>query len=379
MATPPDNYRMTTTFSLRLSALLRQQGVTVGTQQVEACIRAISLFEVLREEELKGIYRTTLINRKRDLPHLERAYELLMEEFLSPTAEHDQSEAAPQRRSVIVKTREYAGCEFLLEDEEERARTEGYSTREVDRVKDFRMVAARDVSEYVKALEKLAQRHATVRRRKAKRARRGRYIDLRASLREAVQFGGEVVKLRFKRRRPTRSRFAIVCDVSGSMEIYSVFLMNFLHHLNRLQRIRVESFVFSTRLQSLTTQFRSSNFPEMLMDVAAHFSGWAGGTKIGMAIAALNDAYAESITAKTTVIIMSDGWDTGEISLLEQEMIRLHRRARFVLWVNPLMGNPAYEPLAAGMLAARPHCDHFVAGHNIESFDRLASLMGTVS
>lgn len=113
----------------------------------------------------------------------------------------------------------------------------------------------------------------------------------------------------------------------------------------------------------------------MLKDVAAHFSGWSGGTKIGTAISALNDTYAETITPKTTVIIMSDGWDTGEVPLLESEMSRLHQRARAVLWVNPLVGDPGYEPLAVGMAAARPHCDHFVAGHNIESFAELARLM----
>jgi uncharacterized protein len=379
VATALDNLRITTDFSLRLSALLRQRGVSVGTQQVETCIRAIALFEVIREEELKGIYRTTLINRKRDLPHLERAYELLMQEILAPAAEGSDPEAAQRKRPIIANTREYAGFMSQLEDQQERTQTEGYSTREVDALKDFRSVSARDLSGYVDALEKLARRHATLTRRKTERARHRGHIDLRASLREAVRYGGEVVKLRFKRKRPTHSRFAIVCDVSGSMEIYSVFLLNFLHHLNRLRRIRVESFVFSTRLQSLTTQFRSRNFPEMLKDVATHFSGWSGGTKIGTAIAALNDAYAESITPKTTVIIMSDGWDTGDIPLLEKEMTRLHQRARTVLWVNPLMGDSDYEPLAAGMATARPHCDHFVAGHNIESFAELARLIDAIS
>jgi uncharacterized protein len=379
VAKAPDNFRITTEFSLRLAALLRQRGVTVGTQQVKACVRAIALFEVIREEELKGIYRTTLVNRKQDRPHLDRAYDLLMQDFLSPPVESDDPDGAQRKRPIIVKTREYAGFSSPREDKEQRAETEGYSTREVDVRKDFRMISKRDVSEYVAALEKLARRHATLTRRKVERAQRRGHIDLRASLRESVRYGGEVVKLRFKRKRRTHSRFTIVCDVSGSMEIYNVFLMNFLHQLQRLRRIRIETYVFSTRLQSLTAQFRTRRFPEMLQDVSANFSGWSGGTKIGNAISALNDTYAGSITPKTVVVIMSDGWDTGEIPLLEEEMIRLHRRARAVLWVNPLLGDPDYQPLAAGMATARPHCDHFVAGHNIESFARLARLMDAVS
>jgi hypothetical protein len=379
VAKAPDNLRITTEFSLRLAALLRQGGVTVGTQQVRNCIRAIALFEVIREDELKGIYRTTLVNRKQDLPHLDRAFDLLMQEMLSPSVESGDPDGAQRKRPIIAKTREYAGFASLREDKEERAETEGYSTREVDVRKDFRMISKRDVSDYVDALEKLARRHATLTRRKVERARHRGRVDLRASLRESVRYGGEVVKLRFKRKRRTHSRFTIVCDVSGSMEIYNIFLMNFLHQLQRLRRIRIETFVFSTRLQSLTAQFRARRFPEMLQDVAGNFSGWSGGTKIGGAISQLNDTYAGSITPKTVVVIMSDGWDTGEIPLLEQEMIRLHQRARAVLWVNPLLGDPDYEPLAAGMATARPHCDHFVAGHSIESFARLARLMDAIS
>ena len=374
-----DNFRIAAEFSLRLTARLRQRGVTVGTQQVRTCIRAIALFEVIREDELKGIYRATLVNRKQDLLHLDRAYDLLMQEFLSPPAESSNPEDAEHQRPIVVKTREYMGFASPREDKEERAETEGYSTREVDVYKNLRMISKRDMSEYVDALEKLARRHATLTRRKIKRARHRGHIDLRTSLRESVRYGGEVVKLHFKCKRRTHSRFTVVCDVSGSMEIYNVFLMNFLHQLQRLRCIRMETFVFSTHLQSLTAQFRARRFPEMLKDVAGNFSGWSGGTKIGGAIARLNDTYASSITPKTVVVIMSDGWDTGEIPLLEQEMTRLHQRARAVLWVNPLLGDPDYEPLAAGMATARPHCDHFVAGHSIESFARLARLMDAVS
>jgi hypothetical protein len=376
LATVSDNLRITTDFSLRLCALLRERGVTVSTLQTMACMGAIALFENFREEELRGIYRTTLINRKQDLPELERAYDLLMQDYLKPRSEIKRDTGEPNRKPIIVKTHEYAGYSSPKQDQQDRMRTEGHSLREIDRQKDFRLVTSRSMSDYVAALERISRHYATIARRKTRRSRRTGRIDLHASLRESVRCGGEVVKLRFKRKVRTHSRFVIVCDVSGSMEIYAVFLLNFLHHLNRLQKLKVESFVFSTRLQPLTRQFRSRMFPEMLRNVGAHFTGWSGGTKIGAAIESLNDAYATSITPKTTVIIMSDGWDTGEIPLLQQEMARLRQRARAVLWINPLKGDADYEPLAAGMAAARPYCDHFIAGHNIESFVELARLIG---
>jgi uncharacterized protein len=375
-ATASDNLKITTDFSLRLCALLRQSGVNVGTQQTIACMNGVLLLESFTEEELKGLYRATLINRKQDLYQLNLAYDLLMKDYLTPRSENEEAAEPRNHKTVIAKTREYAGAKPRPKDEEEQARTEGYSAREINHQKDFRLVNRRSMPDYVSELERIARRHATIARRKTKRAKRGGRVDLRASIRESVKFDGEVMKLRFKRKVPTHSRFVVVCDVSGSMEIYGVFLLNFLYHLHRLRKIRVESFVFSTYLQSLTKEFRSKNFPEMLRNVAAHFTGWSGGTKIGAAIESLNETYATSVTPKTTVIIMSDGWDTGDVELLDREMSRLQRRAKSIIWINPLKGDLDYEPLAIGMAAAKPYCDHFIAGHNIESFAEFARLIG---
>jgi uncharacterized protein with von Willebrand factor type A (vWA) domain len=190
-----------------------------------------------------------------------------------------------------------------------------------------------------------------------------------------VKFDGEIMHWRFKRKIPTHSRFVIVSDVSGSMEVYSVFLLNFLHLLNLDGHLQMESFVFSTRLERLTRYVRSRAFPEMLKNVSLHFSGWSGGTKIGAAVEALNTTYESVITPKTNVIIMSDGWDTGDIALLDREMARLRRRAKSIIWLNPLKGAPAYEPLALGMATARPYCDQFIAGHSLDSLDEFAGLL----
>ena len=376
MATASENLRVTTDFSLRLCALLRQSGVTVGTQQTISCMQAVLLLESFNEEELKGIYRATLINRKQDLYQFDRAYDLLMKDYLTPPSENEEGAEPHNRQSVVAKTREYAGAMARSEDEDEQVWTEGYSAREVNHQKDFRLVDRRSMLDYVAELERIARRYATIARRKTKRAKRSGRVDLRTSIRESVKFDGEVMELHFKNKVPTHSRFVVVCDVSGSMEIYSVFLLNFLYHLHRLRKIRVESFVFSTYLQSLTKEFRSKNFPEMLRNVAVHFTGWSGGTKIGAAIESLNESFATSVSPRTIVIIMSDGWDTGDIALLDQEMLRLRRRAKSVIWINPLKGNLDYEPLAMGMAAARPYCDHFIAGHNIESFAEFARLIG---
>ncbi len=226
-------------------------------------------------------------------------------------------------------------------------------------------------------LRKVAKKHASIRRRKFKSTRLSGRIDLRNSLRDSVRFDGEIIKLRFKRKKPTHMRFVVVSDVSGSMEIYSIFLLNFLHILNSSRRMKIESFVFSTRLECLTKQFRSRDFSEMLKNVTAHFTAWSGGTKIGVALADLNHKYGGLITPQTTVIIMSDGWDTGDVALLDQAMATLHRRAKSVIWINPLKAAPDYQPIAIGMATARPYCDRFITGHSIDSLEAFAALLGS--
>ena len=377
MAAAFDNLRVTTDFTLRLCALLRQSGVDVGAQQSIACLNALLLLGTISEDDLKTIYRVTLVNRYQDLYELHKVYELLMKDFLSPRAPQSDglTEHGAEPEPVVIRRREYSGENSALADSEDLGRVEGYSVHEVDYYKDFRFVPKEDVPSIMAELAKIARKFASIKRRKTKRSRRRGAIDLRASVRESVRFDGELMNWRYKRKIPTHSRWVILADVSGSMEIYSIFLLNFLHLLNENKRMKMESFVFSTRVECLTEQFRSKDFREMLKNAAQRFSGWSGGTKIGAAVQALNEAYASVITPKTTVIIMSDGWDTGDTDLLDRQMSKLRNRAKSIVWINPLKGAPLYEPLALGMATAHPYCDEFITGHSIDSLERFARLL----
>ncbi len=377
MAASFENLRIGADFTLRICALLRQGGVDVGTQQTLACIEAMLALEHFDEDELEAVYRTTLINRRQDLWQLHRIYRSLLQEYGSqPFPDDDDAPERAGHAPIIVRRRQYSD-EGSSADGEESARTESYSIREVDHHRDFRLLPREDVPAAMSALKRVARRQASIARRKTRRAKHRGRVDLRTSARESVKYDGEIVDWRFKHKRPTHSRLVVVSDVSGSMELYSVFLLNFLHLLNAYRRFKIESFVFSTHLECLTKYFRLKSFPDMLRQISLHFSGWSGGTKIGAAIQTLNDAYEEMVTPKTCVIIMSDGWDTGDIALLDREMSRLRRRARSIVWINPLKGFPGYEPLALGMAAARPYCDHFITGHSIDSLEKFAGLLAT--
>lgn len=363
-------------FSLRLFGLLRDEGVKLGTLQTIACTRAIALLAAVEPDQLLRICRTTLINRKEDLPALQRVFATLLQLHFSPSDVGESELRLLGQDAALTVTKQLTLGDANAESDDEDAQDlQSYSVHEVDHHKDFRFMTREEFPAILKILEKIARRHAALTRRKSKKSKLGGTIDLRSSIRESVRFDGEIFDWRFKHRIPTHTRLTVIVDVSGSMEIYSMFLLNFLHLINQNHRLKIEVFVFSTELQPLTQYFRLRNFRSMLDNVSMHFSGWSGGTKIGQALASLNDDYAGAVTSKTVVTIMSDGWDTGDAALLDREMAKLKRRAKSLVWINPLKGDASYEPLATGMATARPYCDEFISGHSIDTLEQFGALI----
>lgn len=363
-------------FSLRLFGLLREEGVKLGTLQTITCTRAIARLEAVEPDTLLRIYRTTLINREEDLLALQRLFALLLDMYFSPSDLKASETKLLGEEPVLTVNHAVTVGDHDGPGDEDGQEMQAYSVHEVDHHKDFRFMTQEDFPSVLKALEQIARKHAALARRKSKKSKRGGVIDLRSSIRESVRFDGEILEWRFKQKIPTHTRLTVVVDVSGSMEVYSVFLLNFLHLINQNHRLKIEVFVFSTELQPLTQYFRLKNFRNMLENVSMHFSSWSGGTKIGQAIESLNDTYAAAVTSKTVVTIMSDGWDTGNPGLLDREMTKLKSRAKSIVWINPLKGDAAYEPLAIGMATARPFCDEFISGHSVDALEGFASLIG---
>jgi uncharacterized protein len=163
----------------------------------------------------------------------------------------------------------------------------------------------------------------------------------------------------------------LICDVSRSMDTYSRFLLQFIYALQNTLG-RVESFVFSTRLTRVTEYFDNEDIYRALDRIAMEVPDWSGGTRIGLSLRTFNQEWALRLVNKyTIVLVMSDGLDTGDASVLEDEMEKLQKRAARMIWLNPLLGNDEYRPLARGMSAALPHVDLFASAHNLASLQAL--------
>ncbi len=323
----------------------------------------------VRHSDLLRIYRLTLVNRRDDRYRLSRLFATFLERYLDPLAppKRGGDDEAPPQPLITTRQVRMAGDGENNDEDSTSTDAAGYSITEADSIQDFAMLEERDLPIVIAELKRIARQYAVDAKRKLRSSKRGKYLDLRASVRRSVATDGDIFDWRHRRRERTHTRLTVVVDVSGSMEIYSSFLLNLLYLLQKNRRLKLEVFAFSTDLQRLTPYLRAKTFRAMLERAAKHYTGWAGGTKIGRAIESLNEEYAQAVTARTTVVIMSDGWDTGDIALLDREMARLAARSRAILWLNPLKGDPAYEPLALGMATARPYLDEFLSAHNLAS------------
>jgi uncharacterized protein with von Willebrand factor type A (vWA) domain len=206
-------------------------------------------------------------------------------------------------------------------------------------------------------------------RRKA-RNRRGVSLDVRATLRRARRTGGEPLVLVRRRRRLRPRRLVLLCDISGSMEPYARAYLQLL--VSSVTGARAQVFTFATRLTPVTRALRSAHPDQALERAGRAAPDWSGGTRIGEAIKVFNDRYGRRGLARGAVIlVLSDGWDTGDPRLLGREMERLRRLAFHLIWVNPRKAAPGYAPLAGGMAAALPYVDRFVSGHSLAALDEV--------
>jgi uncharacterized protein len=236
--------------------------------------------------------------------------------------------------------------------------------------KDFAAFTSEELVDVEQVAARIVRRLNARPSRRWKAARRGARLDLRRTVRWSLKTGGDPLELARRDRKLRRTKLVALCDVSGSMDLYSRFLLQFLYALQHAFA-RVETFAFSTRLARITEALGRDSYREALDALARDVPGWSGGTKIGESIAAFLAGWPRLLDRRTVVIILSDGWDTGEPEILGDALQVIRRKAGRVVWLNPLLGSPSYEPLTRGMQAALPHLDVFAPAHNLVSLEAL--------
>jgi uncharacterized protein with von Willebrand factor type A (vWA) domain len=233
---------------------------------------------------------------------------------------------------------------------------------------DFRDLTEREHALDIEALmRRFARRLKDLQLRREARSRRGRRLDLPKTIRRSVASGGTPFELAWKDRRRVRPRLVVLIDVSRSMLLYSFFYLRLARALSA-ELADVHSYIFHTRVTGISDALNDPDpwrAQERLHLVA---QGWAGGTRIGDSLAQFNREHAPRVVhARTAILILSDGYDTGEAARLAEALRQLRRRARRIVWLNPLCNRPGYAPISQGMQAALPHLDLLAPGADLAS------------
>ena len=260
-----------------------------------------------------------------------------------------------------------------------RGKREGASSSENLASTDLRhIVDPADISQAHALAARLASVMCARLVRREQVRRHGRRLDLRRTIHKSVSHGGTPIELAWRRRKIKPLRLVMLLDASGSMSLYTAFFVRFLHGLVDVFR-EAEAFVFHTRLAHVSASLRDRDVTRAVDRLSLMAQGIGGGTKIGESLATFNRWHARRvINSRTAVMIVSDGYDTGEPEQLAEEMRRLRRRCRRIIWLNPLIGWRDYRPQARGMQAALPYVDLFAPAHNLESLAALEPYLARI-
>lgn len=255
-------------------------------------------------------------------------------------------------------------------DKEEKVAA--YSIHENLSQKDFSAVPDDEINELLFTIQSIAKRLAAKVNRRYEHTSKNKFPDIRQTLRKNMRSGGELLHLAFRKPKRNRVKMVILCDVSKSMDLYSSFLIQFMYAFQQVYS-KTETFVFSTSLQRITRVIRQKNFEEAIQSLNSANKGWSGGTQIGESLHHFVNVFAPSLLdKKTIVIILSDGWDSGNISLLDNTMHYIRSKAKKIIWLNPLAGYALYQPDTEGMQTVMPYVDVLAAAHNADSLKQLA-------
>lgn len=361
--------------------LLRAQGTGAALGEEQDALRALMAIDLADPEDFRLSLRTTLAKT----PAEQKLFDALFDAYWSVwdrAGELNQPQPEPAEKANtnrpgkdgLTSIREWLKQGEPTEEEREAA---GFSPIEVHTKRDFKNFNAEELEEIGRLLQAIARALATRFSRRYRPAGPPGRLDLRRTLRASLRRGGELLDLSYSRRARQKPKLVLLCDVSKSMDLYSRFLIQFMYAFQNAYR-RIETFVFATSLHHVAPLLRGSDLSTGLDALAAQVPDWSGGTRIGNSLATFLSQHAALVDHQTALLIVSDGWDTGDVEILEESMCALQRRCRCLIWLNPLLGSPDYRPATRGMQAALPYIDLFAPAHNIESLKALVGYLMTL-
>jgi uncharacterized protein with von Willebrand factor type A (vWA) domain len=353
-------------------------GMDVTPSRMIDVAHALELIDLGRKQDVYHTLRALIVTRQRDLPLFDEAFRTFwrkpsegwtMLNFHPPTEPHRQRktqfllppEAAPDNGATDSGAAD--SHLFLV--------VPTFSQQEVLRYKDFATMTGEEIAQARRLIARLRW-GLGVRKTRRFVPGKGTLLDPRRAFRRNMRFAGEPLEFLTRAPKIKPRRLVLLCDISGSMERYTRLLLHFMHTLAN-SIYQVESFVFSTRLTRITRPIRHRSIDVTLRQVSTTVKDWGGGTRIGDAMHEFNYRWARRVLGDGAVVLLiTDGWDRGDPALLQQEIARLQRNCYRLIWLNPLIDAPQYEPLTRGAQALLPFVDDFLPVRNLANLESLA-------
>ncbi len=372
---------------VHFARLLRRAGLPVGPAEVIAAGQALEQVDLGQRTQVRAALRSLMVHRHEHLELFDRAFDLFWRDpnaaqqamalaLLDGTPPKEEQRPSPGSRRLAEALAPPRPQQRPQEDTPpELDAVMTVSERERLQTMDFEQMSADQVG---RAKAEIRRLHLPLDLRRTRRLRpdaRGPRLDLAATLRRSLRRSGEIVDLSRSARVVRPPPLVVLCDISGSMARYAQVLLHFLHAVAN-DRDRVHVFLFGTRLSNITRQLRFRD-PEVAFQMISHaVPDWSGGTRIGEALAEFNRRWSRRVLAQGAVVLLvTDGLDRDGAAGLAEEMDRLHRSCRRLIWLNPLLRWDGFQPKSGGIRAMLPHVDEFRTVHNIASLRALVDLL----
>lgn len=337
-----------------LGRALRRAGLPIGTDRLMTLTEALQFIDLSSEEDVRAACLAVLVQRPEDLPVFEQAFH----HYRGQAADSDGAEQAGMSHDTLI-LRTWSDLDRLAD-------------------KDFSELSEDERAAVRAALARLTWNVDDHRSRRWI-AGRGRRIDLRRALQRSLRTGGDITTLPRRQRRIRPRPIVLLCDVSGSMELYTRTLLLFAHTLSRA-RGGVEAFLFATRLTRVTHELRAAAPDAAMAAVSQSVRDWSGGTRIGDSLRLFHQRWRRrTLHGNAVVILVSDGWDRGDPQELRDQIARLQRSCHRLIWLNPLIGTIDYAPLTRGLQAALPFVDDFLPVRTLRDVRELALHLGALT
>ena len=368
---------------MHFARLLRAAGLRIGPDRVVDCVRALELADCNRREDWYWTMSAVLLSKEEQRPIYDQAFGIfwrdprLVEKMMQALLPKTYGRAGKPEQEQSQRLSDALFNQKKMEEEREAKKIDldarlTFSSREVLQRMDFDTMSAAELAEAKKMLRALRLPLPLIRTRRNKLSDQGPNINLRASLRESLRDGGDVIPLVRAAPVEIHPPLVVLCDISGSMNPYARMFLHFLHAITN-DRDRVSVFVFGTRLTNITRQLRHRDVDVAMARVADAIKDWSGGTRIGWCLREFNWRWSRRVLGQSAcLLLVSDGLDREAGEGLSDEMQRLHKSCKDLVWLNPLLRYEKFEARPAGVRAMPPQVDRFLPVHNLKSLIELA-------